>query len=197
MQSDASTFDSLEPETYRSSRHSVADPQTIESTNSERSLLPDAIVQNDAIADTVVQEQAIRLLEERLSVSYQKQKVGEVVIRKEIETQMIQVPVRREKLIVEQVGSSPRRLAEIDLSQGEIEGLEFVDAEVISSDGDRRSTVQGTLSSPRTAAWLLDAIAHQSNHGCGQIHIKIELKDATHRETYQNWFDRCRDNPDR
>ncbi|MDX2231958.1 MAG: DUF2382 domain-containing protein [Leptolyngbyaceae cyanobacterium bins.349] len=64
----------------------------------------------------VTQEEVIPLREERLIVDRQKQKVGEVIVRKEIETEIIQVPVQREKLIVEQVGAEPRQLAEIDLT---------------------------------------------------------------------------------
>jgi hypothetical protein len=41
----------------------------------------------------VLEEEIIRLLEERLVVDRSKHKVGEVIVRKEIETQMIQVPV--------------------------------------------------------------------------------------------------------
>jgi stress response protein YsnF len=70
-----------------------------------------------AIKPSVVQqEEVIPLHEERLIVDQKKQKVGEVVVRKEIETEIIQVPVQREKLIVEQVGEEPQQLAEIDLT---------------------------------------------------------------------------------
>lgn len=65
----------------------------------------------------VGQEEVIPLREERLVVDQKKQKVGEVVVRKEIETEIIQVPVQREKLIVEQVGAEPKQLAEIDLTE--------------------------------------------------------------------------------
>jgi hypothetical protein len=64
----------------------------------------------------VAQEEVIQLREERLVVDRAKQKVGEVIVRKEIETEYIQVPVQREKLIVEQVGAEPKQLAEIDLT---------------------------------------------------------------------------------
>lgn len=204
MQSDASEIDLIQPDNHLSSRHSAADPQAIASPLTERSMgvtsqepLPPKSFEQDVLDPNVVQEETIRLLEERLAVGYQRQKVGEVIVRKEIETRMIQVPVRREKLIVEQVGDSPRRLAEIDLAQGEIEGLELLGSEVtseptITSGSTVGSTVQGEVSSPRTAAWLLDAIAHHSNHGCKRIRIEIELDDPSRQETYQSWFDRCR-----
>jgi len=67
----------------------------------------------------VAQEEVIPLREERVVVDRAKQKVGEVVVRKEIETEIVQVPVQREKLIVEQVGAEPKQLAEIDLTEEE------------------------------------------------------------------------------
>jgi len=71
----------------------------------------------------IVEEDMIRLLEEKLVVNRSKQKVGEVVVRKEIETRVVEVPVRREKLIVEQVGEEPKQLAEIDLGKGKVTGV--------------------------------------------------------------------------
>lgn len=67
----------------------------------------------------VIAEEIIPLKEERLVVDKHKQKTGEVIIRKEIATEMIQVPVQREKLIVEQAGNNPKQLAEIDLQDGQ------------------------------------------------------------------------------
>lgn len=46
-----------------------------------------------------------------------KRKVGEVIVRKEIETRIIEVPVRREKLIVEQISPTFKQLAVVDLGQ--------------------------------------------------------------------------------
>jgi len=64
-----------------------------------------------------LEEEIIRLLGERLVVDRGKRKIGEVIVRKEIETRMIQVPVRREKLIVEQVSPERKQLAEINLGR--------------------------------------------------------------------------------
>jgi uncharacterized protein (TIGR02271 family) len=74
----------------------------------------------------VLEEELIRLLGERVVVDRSKRKVGEVIVRKEIETRMvqIQVPVRHEKLIVEQVSPERKKLAEIDLGQEEVTGIE-------------------------------------------------------------------------
>ncbi|MCY7336319.1 MAG: DUF2382 domain-containing protein, partial [Chamaesiphon sp.] len=60
-------------------------------------------------------EEVFSLLEERLIVNLSRRKLGEIVIRKEIETQILQVevPVQREKLIVEQVSPEYQLLAQI------------------------------------------------------------------------------------
>lgn len=135
-----------------------------------------------------------RLLEERLVVDSIRQKVGEVVIRKVIETEMVQVPVRREKLIVEQVGPERKQLAEIDLSQGAISGVELTqNTSQLMASLDSGLTVSGSFSSPKIASLLLNAIALERNHGCQQVHISISVVDEAHRQKYQEWFDRSRD----
>ncbi|WP_181314418.1 DUF2382 domain-containing protein [Phormidesmis priestleyi] len=145
-----------------------------------------------AVSREVVQEETIRLLEERLAVDYNRHKIGEVIIRKEVEIRIIEVPVRREKLIVEQISPDYRQLAEIDLGQGEIEGVELRNYQ---SNGSQTKgnhlTVSGEFNSPKTGAWLLDSIAHQAHHSCKKIRIEIEVEDPTHFDLYQGWFDRC------
>ena len=144
---------------------------------------------DDSTASEVLSpEEVIQLLEERLTVRSDKRKIGEIVVRKEIETRVVEVPVRREKLIVEQVTPTYKRLAEIDLSQPETD-------EPISSSKKRTpagNTVYGELDSPKAASDLLDAIARTPSHDCAEIRIEIVLKDPKHQETYQSWFDRCR-----
>jgi uncharacterized protein (TIGR02271 family) len=55
------------------------------------------------------QHQPLRLYEERLVAQKKQQKTGEVVVRKQVETEMQQVtvPVRKERLVVEKVPSEP------------------------------------------------------------------------------------------
>jgi PRC-barrel domain len=62
-------------------------------------------------------EEVIPLLAERVVVDRHKRKVGEVVVRKVIETEIVEVVVRREKLIVEQVSPNYQELAVIDLGE--------------------------------------------------------------------------------
>jgi stress response protein YsnF/sporulation protein YlmC with PRC-barrel domain len=142
--------------------------------------------------EDVSEEKIIRLLEERLVVESNKHKVGEVVVRKEIETRMVQVPVRREKLIVEQVSPEHKQLAEIDLSGGEISGLELNKVETLElAHFDGGLTVNGEFTSPKIASLLLNAIALEKNHGCNKVRVAISVADESHQKKYQEWFDRC------
>ncbi|WP_143170972.1 YsnF/AvaK domain-containing protein [[Phormidium ambiguum] IAM M-71] len=137
----------------------------------------------------VVEEEVIRLLEERLVINNQKRKVGEVIVRKEIETRMVEVPVQYEKLVVEQVSPESKILAEIDLVQAP-------DGVNVSSQSDLQQTstnniVKGEFVSPKTASLLLDAIAKQKHHDCQRVRVEIVLENSEHIRTYQEWFDRC------
>ncbi|MDZ7992882.1 MAG: YsnF/AvaK domain-containing protein [Nostoc sp. EfeVER01] len=141
--------------------------------------------------EQVPEEQIIRLLEERLFVESSKRKVGEVIVRKVIETRMVQVPVRREKLIVEQISPEHKQLAEIDLGQGEISGLDLTEVEKLEATHHNGLTVSGEFSSPKIANLLLNAIALERNHGCKQVRVTIAVEDELHQKKYQEWFDRC------
>ncbi|MFN6517188.1 MAG: YsnF/AvaK domain-containing protein [Nostoc sp. CreGUA01] len=142
--------------------------------------------------ENVSEEKIIRLLEERLVVESKKRRIGEVIVRKEIETRMVQVPVRREKLIVEQVSPERKQLAEIDLSDGEISGLELNEVETLElTHFDGGLTVSGEFSSPKIASLLLNAIALEKNHGCKRVRVAISVENESHRKKYQEWFDRC------
>ncbi|MBW4685900.1 MAG: YsnF/AvaK domain-containing protein [Komarekiella atlantica HA4396-MV6] len=140
----------------------------------------------------VEEEKIIRLLEERLFVETGKRKVGEVIVRKQIETRMIQVPIRREKLIVEQVSPEHKQLAEIDLGEGEILDVELTEAERFGiTNFDSGLTVSGEFSSPKIASLLLNAIALERNQGCKHVRVTIAVEDESRQKKYQEWFDRC------
>ncbi|WP_375501295.1 YsnF/AvaK domain-containing protein [uncultured Nostoc sp.] len=142
--------------------------------------------------DEATEEQIISLLEERLVVESSKRKVGEVIVRKEIETRMIQVPVRREKLIVEQISPEYKQLAEIHLGEDEISGIDLTEVERLEVPHFGTGLmVSGEFSSPKTASLLLNAIALEQNHGCNQVRVTIAVEDESHQKKYQEWFDRC------
>ncbi len=100
----------------------------------------------------IVDQEVIRLLEERLVINRSKRKVGEVIVRKEIETRMVQVPIQWEKLIVEQVGDDPKVLAEIDLGEGSITGIDLTE---IKSDR-QEPTVKAEFTSVQKASKILN-----------------------------------------
>lgn len=159
--------------------------------------------QRDDLIDTdtseVLEEELIRLLGERLIVGRSKRKVGEVIVRKEIETRMIQVPVRREKLIIEQVSPEHKQLAEIDLGEEEISGVELQAAEMSGTKmpvarADNELTVTGEFSSPKIASLLLNAIALERRQGCKKVRLEIVVEDVERQKSYQEWVDRASGN---
>jgi uncharacterized protein (TIGR02271 family) len=160
--------------------------------NSEKSMDAEEIVNSDLEqsdqTSEIVEEDMIRLLEEKLVVNRSKQKVGEVVVRKEIETRVVEVPVRREKLIVEQVGEEPKQLAEIDLGKGKVTGV----PDSVETSPPTTTTVNGEFVSPKAASDLLAAIALQDNHGCVKVRVELVVDNPELQETYQQMFDRCR-----
>ncbi len=92
---------------------------------SEKSENDNALLSEDTLK--ILSQDIVRLVEERLVVNCSKRKIGEVIIRKEIETRIIQVPVRYEKLIVEQISPERKQLVEINLGQAECGGIELTE----------------------------------------------------------------------
>ncbi len=132
----------------------------------------------------IVDREVIRLLEERLVINRSKRKVGEVIMRKEIETRMVQVPIQWEKLIVEQVGDDPKVLAEIDLGEGSITGIDLTE---IKSDR-HEPTVKAEFTSVQKASKILNSIASQPRHGCVKVRLELVLEDKQLEDTYQKWM---------
>ncbi len=132
----------------------------------------------------IVDQEVIRLLEERLVINRSKRKVGEVIVRKEIETRMVQVPIQWEKLIVEQVGDDPKVLAEIDLGEGSITGIDLTE---IKSDR-QEPTVKAEFTSVQKASKILNSIASQPRHGCVKVRLELVLENQQLEDTYQKWM---------
>ncbi|XGV98571.1 MAG: DUF2382 domain-containing protein [Leptolyngbya sp. BL-A-14] len=131
----------------------------------------------------IVEEEVIPLLEERLVVDRKRRKVGEVVVRKEIETQMIEVPVRREKLIVEQIGAETKQLATIDLGQTE---LDVEPTEYAASAQD----ISGEFTSIRAAIQFLETMAStQPDLDNQSIKVKILVENSERKQLYKQHLD--------
>ncbi|MBL1175860.1 DUF2382 domain-containing protein [Pantanalinema sp. GBBB05] len=162
-----------------------------ESTYSDATIPPEALISPDTIIppDTVqpdTVDEAIELLEERLKVDYKRRKIGDVIIRKQIETRMIQVPVRYEKLVIEQVSPEQKPLAEVDLTEGQPINVELPDIM-------GQPTISGEFESPKAANYVLSAITKTLHHRCKKVRVEIELEDDTLQQSYQEWLDRCID----
>lgn len=122
----------------------------------------------------------IKLLEERLVVEIDRQKVGEVIVRKEVETQIIEVPIRREKLIVEQISPEYKQIAIIDLGSDRTTSVKVNEVETKFSD-----VVIREFESVKLASQYLEAIAHLPDAGCKSVKIEIKVEDTCARQTYE------------
>ncbi|MGB3655398.1 MAG: DUF2382 domain-containing protein [Rivularia sp. (in: cyanobacteria)] len=151
----------------------------------------DRIAKSEGLEVEEIEEDIIRLLGERLVVERSKRKIGEVIIRKEIETRMIQIPVRREKLIIEEPGLEPKRLAEIDLGEEEISDDELSKAATLAgSNFEGGLSVSGEFDSPKIASLILNAIQLEQNHGCKKVRVSILVENEEKQQKYQEWFNR-------
>ena len=137
-------------------------------------------------APQILDEHQISLLEEKLVVKRKKHKVGEVIVRKEIETRMIHLPIRREKLVIEKVGATNEYLTEVDLGEGQINGVKFGEL----GDTQDLHLSQSGFVSIESAQKLLTAVSgHANNH---QVKVRLEIiSDSSDAQTaYQEICDR-------
>lgn len=158
--------------------------------------------QQTSMSETLTEE-VFSLLEERSIVNLSRRKIGEIVIRKEIETQILQVevPVQREKLIVEQVSPEYQLLAQIDLGRSNPITIDSaIDDRLRLADHDKAQIatridrhepkVSGELNSLKAASDLLNEIANMPAADWETVRIEIVLKDAKHQDNYQALLDR-------
>jgi Domain of unknown function (DUF2382) len=146
-------------------------------------------IQTVNVAPTILTEEVFSLLAERLRIDLTRRKIGEIVVRKEIATEIVQVqvPVRREKLIVEQVSPEYQLLAEIDLDKSVNSQIDGTTHRTQSPDP---ATVYGEIYSPQAASVLLTELADLPAQDWEIVRIEIVLKDAKHQDVYQALVDR-------
>jgi stress response protein YsnF len=190
------------PEYLERIAESESNPETTVNSNQDNSNFEHQIVNGDnptlepiRTEIRTVEEDILKLLGEKLIVDRTKRKIGEVIIRKEIETRMVTVPVRRERLIVEQISPENKQLANIDLGEEQLAETELLSpkmTETINLDSalDRGLTVSGEFTSPKIASLLLNAIAMERDNGCTNIRITIAVDSEQHQQRYQEWFTR-------
>ena len=116
----------------------------------------------------------ISLLEEKLQVARRKQKVGEVVIRKQVETRMVHIPIRREKLIVEKTGSNPERLAEVVINEETVNGLKYDEL----NQNNNLDINQSKFVSLPVAIELLSALAQLPASAQTSVRLEIVTNDS-------------------
>ncbi len=161
---------------------SLEDPRFIYRVPASRSV---SVPPERQRAVEVIDEMIIPLLEERLVVDRHKRKVGEVVVRKEIETYIVEVPVRREKLIVEQVSPEYKQLAVVDLEQSADQGANHLSNHL---ENTRRSTVSANFTSVSDAIEFLEAIAVHPSSDTTTVQIDVVLTDQNLQAAYKNWL---------
>jgi hypothetical protein len=130
-------------------------------------------------------EVVIPLLEERVVVNRRRRKVGEVVVRREIETYIVKVPIRREKLIVEQFSPEYQQIAVVELGQAQVTEFDNLEAVEVSDS----PTVSGEFSSAKAAIYFLEAIASEPDSDLQKVQVRVVLKDAARQTIYQRWLD--------
>ncbi len=127
------------------------------------------------------------MLEEKLQVTRHKQKIGEVIVRKQIETKLVQIPIRREKLIIERVGKNTERLTEVVINDEKVNGFGY---DEIESDNHQLYTIVSKHIDLEKAQSLLADIAHSSSTNNPKIRIEIITNNSEVKQKYQDICDR-------
>jgi len=132
-------------------------------------------------------EQCFQLLEEQLVVNRQRVKLGEVVIRKVIETRMVEIPVQREKLVVEKIGEN-QSLFELPLGETNLHSNNLALQQQASTDP---YIARGHLQTIQDAVRCLTVLARSANTDCRRIRTTLFLKpiDRPSGETVQMEFE--------
>ena len=134
----------------------------------------------DNLEEAPREQYNISLLEEKLVVKRSKHKVGEVIVRKEIETQTIHIPIRREKLIIERLGVSNEQLTEIDLGEGEVNGVKFNE---LGNTNDIYQSQSEFVSLDKIQEFLTEITKHTD-----ESNLKIRLEVITDNPESQKVF---------
>lgn len=176
---DASTKDSSQPlsqpvdSTSFNAQSSNLTPSDLNTFSHTPIVENEAVERSSDINKSPLFEETISLLEERLVIDSHKRKVGEVIVRKEIETRIVEVPVRREKLIVEQISPTFKQLAVVDLGQIDQTGFD----QITSIQNPQLDTTAHVFNDANAAIQFLEAIASKSSTSNQTVHISVALKD--------------------
>jgi hypothetical protein len=129
----------------------------------------------------------IQLVEERLVVNRKRNKVGEISVRKVVETEMVQVPIRREKLVIEKIGDG-EPLVEVGLGETRIHG-DGLGTATATADAAPELTTSGDLTTLREAINFLEAVAQRPSHHCEKVRVVIFLRRMAGIEATAHQFE--------
>ncbi|MGV2826927.1 YsnF/AvaK domain-containing protein [Myxosarcina sp. GI1(2024)] len=135
---------------------------------------------SDVERPVTTETETIPLLEEKLTVKRYRRKVGEIVVRKEIETRMVRVPLRSEKLVVERVGANPEVLTEVDLG---------TEQAIINDVPELAIAVKSKLVSIPNAMKILQALDRETEPDT-KVRLEIITDDKMQQDAYQAICDR-------
>lgn len=133
--------------------------------------------------------EALPLWQERLVVNRRRRKVGEVSVRKVVDVHTVEVPVRSEKLIVENVDNG-EVLAEVGLSTPRI--IQSENAGSLSSTAAPDSlTVTGYLPGLQETISALESLKgadRSPNYGLKKLNIHLNVLQGNQSETITQTF---------
>jgi Domain of unknown function (DUF2382) len=141
---------------------------------------------NNQKSSEVKESYKIPLLEEKIKINRRKQKIGEVIVRKQIETKIVQIPISREKLIIERIGKQPEKLAEVIIKEEKVNGFEF---DQLDTNKNIHITKSHFLT-VTTAQQLLEALAHLSTIDNARIRLEIVANCSEEQIKHQNICER-------
>jgi hypothetical protein len=165
---------------------------TFNESDNEQKNLSRAEIQDQSSKLDMLEQRVIPLLEERLMVDLARQKMGEIVVRKEIETHTItvNVPVRNEKIIVEQVSPIYKKIAEVSLGKfasfdqsiqdkNNSEILQLIAGEkpILDGNSNSKKIISGDLDSFEDAHNFLDLVFSQTSGFEGSIRVELILNN--------------------
>ena len=145
-------------------------------------------IPNNKKRQTISSEEVchLTLLEEKLQINRRKYKVGEVVVRKQVETKMIQVPIRQELLIVEKIGKTPEQIAQVVVGEEKVNGFKYKEL----NNSDRLYTTTTNYLELRTAQELLEAIENLASGSNSKVRLEIVTNYSEHQLKHQDLCDR-------
>lgn len=153
--------------------------------DSKQAINPTPIDDAEQNRQQVRESHNISLLEEKLVVKRYRHKLGEVVVRKEVETRMIHLPIRREKLIVEKVGLATEHLTEVNLAEEQVNGVKFGEL----NDSNDIYQAQSDFVSLQRLKELLTKIPNRSGTENIKVRLEIITDDAESQQAYQDICD--------